>query len=665
MMMRTAILTLCLVIASVGAHAQAGFTDVLAPGEALNDARTTDTIKTKDTPQSFHAPRTLAEWEQRKSELHQRIMASAGLWPLPEKTDLKPELFDRKEHESYTVEKVMLETYPGYYLTGNLYRPRQARAGQKFPAILCPHGHWVAGRLEDSEVASVLRRAATLAMQGYVCLTYDMVGYADNRRVIEAHRFQGERLGLWGLTPGGLQLWNSIRALDFVAALDDVDANAIGCTGASGGGTQTFLLAAIDERIKVTAPVNMISHSMQGGCMCENMPLLRLDTNNMELAALTAPRPMIMVCATGDWTKTTPKIEYPAVQSVYRLYGAEDRIACYQVDAKHNFNKASREQVYAWLGKWFYPDRPLEAFREPEMEPDPIADLAVFARRDPPQPAKGLRGLFEYFRESRQQQLMRALTDDREAFMQGFGAAYRLALAVSEPAPEDMVIRHGSKPKKTAPSDVRLEKFLICNDRTGQSVPANLWLPRNHSGKEPVLLIHAEGKRGLVDNNGAPGEILAGYLEKGQPVLAIDCFATGEFLSRLCFWDNYDYDLLYNCYNLSQGAHRIHDILLAESYLAKRFSRPARIVGLKEAGGWVLLAHGLAERSAGTVADLSGVPLADDSYFEDFHISNIRRAGDVVSSIVVGGKRDVEWRNNTDSVFQRRLEKAKQFAQGK
>ncbi|MEN6626740.1 MAG: acetylxylan esterase [Candidatus Sumerlaeia bacterium] len=668
MMIRIAVAVLLLAVVDISAQAKSNqladrsmLTDVLEPGEALDDVRTSETIKTKDTRQAFHAPATLRQWEERKAELRRRIMVSAGLWPMPEKTDLHPEVFDRKQHETYTVEKVMLETYPGYYLTGNLYRPRQTRAGQKFPAILSPHGHWSKGRLSDADSGSMLRRAATLAMQGYVCFSYDMVGYADNRYLVEMHRFQGESLGLWGLTPGGLQLWNSIRALDFVASLDEVDPKAIGCTGASGGGSQTFLLAAVDDRISAAAPVCMISHIMQGGCMCENMPQLRLDTNNVELAALIAPRPLIMVCATGDWTSTTAQIEYPAIQSVYRLYGAEDRLVYRMQDAPHNYNKVSREHVYAWFGKQFFPERPAEAFREPDMKLDPIADLAVFARRDPPEPNFGLRGLLEYFRESREDQLMAALNGDRESFMRGFGVAYRMTLAVSEPAADDIRVQHHGRSDSPI-KNVRLEKFLIRNTRTRQSVPANLWLPKNHAGKEPVLLIDPKGKRALIGPDGAPCEVLAAYLKRGQPVLGIDCFGTGEYMSRVCFWDEYDFDLLYNCYNLPRAANRIQDILLAESYLAKRFSQPARIVGLEGAGGCVLLAHGLADQSAGTIADLKGVSLSQDAAFEGFHVSNIRRAGDFVSSIVVGGARPVECRNNPDPVFQRRLEKAKALA---
>ena len=108
----------------------------------------------------------------------------------------------------------------------------------------------------------------------------------------------------------------------------------------------------MDDRIKISAPVNMISHYMQGGDVCENAPNLRLDTNNMEIGALMAPRPMLMVSAAGDWTRDTPRIEFPAIQGVYALLGAKDAVSTVQFIADHNYNRDSREAVYAWFGRW-------------------------------------------------------------------------------------------------------------------------------------------------------------------------------------------------------------------------------------------------------------------------------------------------------------------------
>ena len=167
-------------------------------------------------------------------------------------------------------------------------------------------------------------RAINLARQGYVVFAYDMVGYNDT--IQTPHIFGNPREQLWGFGPLGLQLWNSIRAVDFVSSLPDVDAARLGATAASGGATQIFLLTAVDDRIKVAVPVNMVSAIMQGGSPCENAPGLRFDTFNVDFARMIAPRPLLMVSASGDWTHNNLVEEVPAVKRTYELYDAVARL---------------------------------------------------------------------------------------------------------------------------------------------------------------------------------------------------------------------------------------------------------------------------------------------------------------------------------------------------
>jgi hypothetical protein len=320
----------------------------------------------------FPAPQvtTLEAWKARAAYLREHILASAGLLPMPAKSPLNASLFGEVTHNDYSVSKVYFESLPGFFVTGNLYRPI---GSGPFPAILSPHGHWAYGRLENTETASVPGRAINLARQGFVVFTYDMIGYNDSRQL--THTFGGKRENLWGLGLAGLQLWNAIRGVDFLEALPYVKKDAIGATGASGGGTQTFLLSAVDDRVAASAPVNMISLHMQGGCLCENLPGLRLDANNVELAGVIAPRPLLMVSATGDWTNETMKLEYPAMRNIYALFGAEDHVHGVQFEAPHNYNKDSREAVYSWMARWLQnapadvkrPERPFTVDRLPDV----------------------------------------------------------------------------------------------------------------------------------------------------------------------------------------------------------------------------------------------------------------------------------------------------------
>jgi hypothetical protein len=324
-------------------------------------------------------PASLEAWRGRAAYLREHILASGGLLPLPERTPLDPQIFDERKHEDYSVSKVYFESRPGFFVTGNLYKPIGAGP---FPAVLSPHGHWAYGRLENSESASVPGRAINLARQGFVVLTYDMIGFNDSRQL--SHSFGGPRESLWGLTLAGLQIWNGIRSLDFLESLPEVDRGRIGCTGASGGGTQTFLIAAVDDRVRVAAPVNMISLHMQGGCLCENPPGLRLDTDNVELAAIIAPRPLLMVSATGDWTSETMQLEHPEMRRFYALFEAEDRVHAVQMQAAHNYNRQSREVVYAWMARWLKGAPPDVRVTETPFEPDRLRDVLVFLDRPLP-----------------------------------------------------------------------------------------------------------------------------------------------------------------------------------------------------------------------------------------------------------------------------------------
>src|SRR5262249_41419587 len=218
--------------------------------------------------------------------------------------------------------------------------------------------------------------------------SYDMVGYNDTQfakstahlPAYNTHRqFATNALNqLWSVSLMGLQTWNSIRALDFLESLPDVDRQRLGCTGESGGGTQTFMLGSVDTRLAVQAPIVMVSHTMQGGCLCENAPGLRVRYSNMEIAATPAPRPQILVAATGDWTKDTLTVEGPSIAHIYDLLNARDRFDFVRFDFGHNYNQTSREAVYGWFGKWLLHNSDPDSLKEAPYKKEPDADLQVF-----------------------------------------------------------------------------------------------------------------------------------------------------------------------------------------------------------------------------------------------------------------------------------------------
>ncbi len=344
----------------------------------------------------FTPVKDAAAWKIRREEIKQRLLVAAGLFPLPERTPLNAVIHGRIEHDDYTVEKVSFESLPGHFVTGNLYLPKVIKG--KIPAVISPHGHWPNGRFinqNDDQVNKDLAtgaekfanaahspmqaRCVQLARMGGAVFLYDMLGYADSVQFPEhrhgptAKGFVSAEAELNLVDYFGLQTWNSLRALDFLAGLPFVDKKRIGCTGESGGGTQTMMLTGLDDRIVAAFPCVMVSTAMQGGCTCENANYLRINQGNIDLAALTAPRPLGMTAA-DDWTKELETKGFPDLKNLYTLLGVPDRVeAHYNIQFPHNYNAVSRAQMYTFfnrhlkLGLTNTDERDFQLLSTPEM----------------------------------------------------------------------------------------------------------------------------------------------------------------------------------------------------------------------------------------------------------------------------------------------------------
>jgi dienelactone hydrolase len=292
-------------------------------------------------------------WEAYTGHARKRIQEGSGLSPWPQRTPLNPVVRRKRSYDGYTVENVVFESVPGYFVTGNLYRPLNSRP--PYAAVLSPHGHYRAiAKLADYDSHArfwpgMQARCASLARMGAVVLSIDMFGYGDSMQLVgqAAHR------NPFALT---LQVWNAMRAVDFLLSLDGVDPKRLAVSGESGGGTQTFLLTALDERVAVSVPVVMVSSYFFGGCACESgLPIHRSAdhfVNNVMIAALAAPRPLLLVSDGKDWTQHVPKSEYPFLQKIYGYYGATKNVAnVHLADEGHDYGPSKRAAMYRFVAE--------------------------------------------------------------------------------------------------------------------------------------------------------------------------------------------------------------------------------------------------------------------------------------------------------------------------
>ncbi len=321
------------------------------------------------------------EWEVRKQLIIHGINKGAKLPHLLDVYKDKPfnTILRGIQHmDGYTVENIAIEGPDGKYITGNLYKPEIITG--KVSAILSPHGHWYKPGNYGRFRPNLQKRCAALARMGAIVFAYDMIGYGES--------YQYNHNDPYALQ---IQLFNSSRVLDYLLSLDDVDPDQIGMTGASGGATQTFLLTAIDDRIAVSVQVVQVSAHFFGGCVCESgMPIHKDDnheTNNVEIAATTAPRPLLLISDGSDWTSNTPEVEYPYIKGVYELYNQGDLVENVHFAAeKHDYGLSKRKAAYSFFARYLKLDYSAIQDREGNVDESfikllPINELLVFPER--------------------------------------------------------------------------------------------------------------------------------------------------------------------------------------------------------------------------------------------------------------------------------------------
>lgn len=566
----------------------------------------------------FQVSKSPEEWAKRAAKVKRQLQVALGIWPMPTRAPLKPVVHGAIDMGDYTVERAYFESVPGFYVTGNLYRPK-GKSG-KLPGVLFAHGHWANGRFHDSGEAAVRNeifvggerfeeggRSPLQSMcvgacrLGCVVFHYDMIGYADSTQLSFAlgHSFAKQRPAMntvenWGLYSTqaeanlqsimGLQTINSIASLDFLTSLEDVDASKIAVTGASGGGTQTFILGALDPRPAIDFPAVMVSTAMQGGCTCENCSLLRIETGNVEFAAMFAPKPQGLTAA-DDWTKEMATKGFPELAQHYAMMGKKDNTQLFAfTHFGHNYNYVSRMRFYQFVNKQFN-----LGLKEPILEADykrlTNEQMTVWDK-DHPRPPSGdafEKDLLKRLKEDTDKQLAALAPTSGEQlirFREVVGGALSGIFVREFPGEKDLAYDQRVKADR---GDYILMEGFIRQAQFGEETPVAFVYPKNWN-KQVVIGLSDQGKSWMFDGEGKPRAEVKGLLDKGYCVVMGDLFLQGEFLAtgqsvtKTAKVENPREFAGYTFgYNHTLFAQRVHDVLRVISMVKHHERKPEGI----------------------------------------------------------------------------------------
>jgi len=494
----------------------------------------------------------------------------------PERTPLNARVVEKRAFDDYRMEKVIFESRPGMYVTGVLYLPN---ADPPYPAVLVPCGHSLLAKAYESyQRASIL-----LAKNGLASFCFDPIGQGERRQILDAdgkgtigstleHTLVGTGSILLGTNAARYFIWDGMRAIDYLTSREEVDPDRIGCTGNSGGGTQTSYLMALDERIVAAAPCCFLTSLRRlipglGPQDAEQniYAAIEFGMEHADYILMRAPAPTLMCTATRDFFDIAGSWEtFREAKRIYTRLGHAERMDLVETDEQHGFSKWLRVGVTRWMRRWLlHVD---DAITEPEF-PVLSEDELRCSPRGQVLLMEGAKSVFELNAE-----LEVKLAEDRRKLWSEVPkpvalAKVRAIAGIQKLAdlPEPKIEQAGSVQR----SGYRIEK-LVLRPEPGIALPGLLFAPTRHVG-EACLYLHGESK---ATDAGVGGPIEK-LVEAGQLVLAVDLRGIGETEGQTSYkgWKPYfgsDWQDFYRAYLLGRSyvGMRAEDALVCARFLA-------------------------------------------------------------------------------------------------
>ncbi len=597
--------------------------------------------------------RTMADADKRKQMVRKKLLEILGGLPTYS-GPLNARITGRIEAESYTIEKVIFESLPGFYVTGNLYRPKQAG---RYPAVLVPAGHTQEGKPEPQITA------ANLAMKGFVAFAYDPIGQGEREQTYlsqlgrplsggggNEHIESGARSLLIGQSVARYFIFDAKRAVDYLITRSDVDADRIAVAGCSGGGAITTYVGALDSRMKAAAPacyINSFRFLFPGQTADPEMSLPSFLASGLDVAdfvELTAPLPWLLLATTGDFfTPAGARPVYDEARRWFGLYGAEDHVQYFVGQGPHGTPVESREAIYGWMIRWLKDgkgdarERPVKLYTNHELQVTASGHVD-----DEPQSRKLNQIIRDEFHSRKQPWTATELTVELR----------RLGVPSTGPPPAVKVV------EQTEGKEYSTQQITFAGE-PGVEVSAKLYIP-NSVGRKPAVVLLEETRlpvplhvtrspstASLADAMARAGRIVMEFRPRDSPAQDDGRPFLGNWLT------NERADLV----GRNLAAMRAHDILRAVDVLAARGDVDAASIrgyarGAK--GFWLLLAAAVDPRIGKVWLDRT--PWSFQSAFEgqlslnlfDAMIPGFALHWDLQDLVSAMGPRPVQWTDPTN-----------------
>ena len=532
-------------------------------------------------------PEQIAEYQGR---LREKFIEALG--GFPERTPLNPKITGTISRDGYRVEKVIFESQPKHYVTGVLFLPDASKYKPPYPGVLVPCGHSFNGKAHDAYQTM----GALLALNGMVGFVFDPIDQGERGQLLSqwpklcgtrAHTMLGVGSILLGRNTARFEVWDGMRAIDYLQSRPEVDPKRIGCTGNSGGGTQTSYLMSLDDRIIAAAPscyitsLERLLNTIGPQDAEQNIHgQIAFGMDHADYLMMRAPTPILICAATKDFFDITGVwTTFRYAKRLYSRLGLAERIELLENDAGHNYNQLQRQGVVRWMARWLLKkDEPITEpnitlLSEEEIKCAPGGQVMLL---------DGARSTYDlnrdYEKELAERRKKLWATTNSAALIKRIREITGIRKLADLPKPE--VARSGSLQR----DGYEIKKMMIKTE-AGIALAALMFVPETNTSRA-VLYLHEKGK----DVDASSGGSIEKLVKAGRCVLAVDLRGTGETQSdnkrAICEATGVDWKDVFMAYLLGRSyvGMRAEDVLVCAQFLSEEQGGPVHLIAVGNVG---------------------------------------------------------------------------------